>query len=138
MTEDPVSVTGEATVRRAISLLSSMEIRHLPIVNERGELIGMVSDRDLRDVSTPYTLTEDTKADDRALDEPVLKLMTEDPVTVTPSASIDDIIDRLIATKVGALPVIDPESRELVGIISYIDVLRELRAMGSGAEAVAR
>lgn len=129
MTADPVTATATTTVRDAIRILHSLEVRHLPILGARGELVGIVADRDLRDVTVAYTLVESpARAIDWGLDEPVTKLMSIDPVTITADAGIDQVIDVLIATKVGALPVVEPRSRDLLGIISYIDVLRALRS----------
>jgi CBS domain-containing protein len=127
MTEDPITASERTTVKDAIRILDSQEIRHLPILGSHGELVGMVTDRDLRSVTLPYTLVEDAAAADAALEEPISKVMSREPVTVAPDADIDDVMELLMQTKVGAIPVVEPRSRDVVGIVSYVDVLRELQ-----------
>jgi acetoin utilization protein AcuB len=125
MTEDPVTIKTTATVREAVRVLRSMEIRHLPVLGEHGELVGIVTDRDVRDVMVPYWIVEDLEINESTLDEPVIKLMTQDPVTIQADTPVEEVIEILVRTKVGALPVIEPRSRDLIGIVSYIDILRE-------------
>jgi CBS domain-containing protein len=108
-------VRADATVKEALAILQSMDIRHLPVVSERDELIGMVSDRDLRGVSIPRLIDERWFGDLRVA-------MQEKIIDVT------EIIELMLEHKVGALPVIDGD-RGLVGIVSYMDVLRELAVL---------
>ena len=117
MTEDPMTLPVNAKVREALSVLQTLEIRHLPIVSESNELLGMLSDRDLRSA----------KASD--LDMRVVELMSSDVMSVGPEADAGEVIDLMIESKVGAVPVVDDETSSLVGIISYIDVLRHLRGL---------
>jgi len=53
--------------------------------------------------------------------------MSLDVIAAEPETELGDIVDVLVAHKVGALPVVHPDTRELVGIISYVDVLRALQ-----------
>jgi CBS domain-containing protein len=76
----------------------------------------MLSDRDLRSA----------RASD--LDALVTELMSADVVSVGPESDALEVIDLMIDTKVGAVPVVDDEDGSLLGIISYVDVLRKLRA----------
>lgn len=117
MTEDPMTLPVNAKVRDALSVLQTLEIRHLPIVSESNELLGMLSDRDLRSA----------KASD--LEMRVVELMSADVMSVGPEADATEVIDLMIESKVGAVPVVDDETSSLVGIISYIDVLRHLRPL---------
>jgi acetoin utilization protein AcuB len=127
MTEDPITVTEQTTVREALRILDTQEIRHLPVLGAHEELVGIVTDRDLRSVTIPYTLVE-TELADASLDEPISKVMSTKPITVGPDADLDAVIELMMQTKVGAIPVVEPRSRDLLGIISYVDVLRELQA----------
>jgi acetoin utilization protein AcuB len=128
MTEDPVTIKMTASVRDAVRVLRSMEIRHLPVIGEHGELVGIVTDRDVRDVMVPYWIVEDLDINESTLDEPVSKVMTREPVTIQADTTIDEVIEILVRMKVGALPVVEPRSRDLIGIVSYIDILREVAA----------
>lgn len=127
MTPNPVFVTPDATVADVWDLMRERAIRHVPVI-EGGTLVGMLSDRDLAHFDMAHLLTvEGAEALRRALGTPVGKLMSVDVVAVNPEAELDEVVDLLIEHRVGALPVVRPESGELVGIVSYIDVLEALR-----------
>lgn len=53
MTESPATIGPAWTIRSAVRLLQTLDVRHLPVVNEQGELVGMLSDRDLRALAVP-------------------------------------------------------------------------------------
>jgi acetoin utilization protein AcuB len=126
MTEDPVTVTASSTVGEAMQILQELNVRHIPVVNQSNELVGMLSDRDLRAVSVPRTIDEEWLGELRiALETPVARVMSSNVVTVQEEASMPEVIELMLDNKIGAVPVVDADSA-LVGIISYIDVLREL------------
>lgn len=127
MTPNPVTVDEMATVGEALELLSSLEVRHLPVISE-GELQGILSDRDLKGIGV------DLEADPEGLERvkallsaPVGRMMSGNVLSVDPSSDVSELIDLLLSEKVGAVPVVDEESSDLVGIVSYVDVLRALR-----------
>jgi acetoin utilization protein AcuB len=53
--------------------------------------------------------------------------MSPDVIAVAPEAELGEVVDLLLEHRVGAVPVVRPETGELIGIVSYIDVLRVLR-----------
>jgi acetoin utilization protein AcuB len=53
--------------------------------------------------------------------------MSSDVICVEPETELADVVELLLEHKIGALPVVRPDTRELIGIVSYIDVLRGLR-----------
>ena len=127
MTARPVAVRGNDRVADTVQLLQSLEIRHLPVVNAQQELIGMLSDRDLRGLSMPVMINDDWLGTaPGALDAPVSSLMTGGPISVDLEADLEEIVDLMIDHKIGAVPVTDGEGR-LAGIVSYEDVLRNLQ-----------
>jgi len=127
MTESPVTVSETASLGEALEILSELEIRHLPVVR-KGEVVGMLSDRDLRALGLSTTADVQRMDAIRAsLTARVTTLMTGDVVTVDRDTSLPEIVDLMISEKIGAIPVVDPDSDTLVGIISYIDVLKALR-----------
>jgi len=111
MTKNPASIRITATGRRALALLHELDVRHLPVLNEDNELVGMLSDRDFARTTN--------------LDGPVADLMSSDVLSLTLDSELTDILELMLTHKVGALPVTDGDNA-LVGIVSYIDVLREL------------
>jgi CBS domain-containing protein len=130
MTENPVTVSETASLGEALEILSELEIRHLPVVR-KGEVVGMLSDRDLRALGLSTTADVQRMDAIRAsLTARVTTLMTGDVVTVDRDTILPEIVDLMISEKIGAIPVVDPDSDTLVGIISYIDVLKALRDVG--------
>lgn len=126
MTPNPERVEVTDSLREVVSRLMELDVRHLPVVSN-DELIGMISDRDLRTVAgvTPGV----TRPEDVAWDRAVTSIMQGDVIAVEPSDDLRDAVDLMIEHKVGALPVVDGVNGMLVGIVSYIDVLRHAREM---------
>jgi acetoin utilization protein AcuB len=58
---------------------------------------------------------------------PIVNVMSPDVICVEPETALGDVVELLLEHKVGALPVVRPDTREVIGIVSYIDVLRALR-----------
>ncbi len=124
MTENVRFIRPEETISDAVELLQTLEVRHLPVVNEDDELVGMLSDRDLRSLFVPFD--EDGETAGSVLTQgrmTVAKIMSSNVSAVDAEDTVADVVDRLLEDKVGALPVVDHDNK-LVGIISYVDVLR--------------
>ena len=129
MTHDPVSIDSSASVADVCELMRERDIRHVPIV-ERGTLVGIASDRDLARLDLGSVLaSEGPDWLRQQLETPIVRFMSPDVISVFPEMDIGDAVDLLIDHKVGALPVLRLETGELVGILSYIDVLKALRTL---------
>lgn len=124
MTEDPITAQSSTAIGKVLNTLFESDVRHLPIV-DGDQLVGIVSDRDLRAFLAP-TMLELERPDDvrKRLAQPVSTVMNADVVSVTPETDLSEVIEMMIDQKVGAVPVVQPGTDELVGIVSYIDVLR--------------
>ena len=134
MTESPETLPITSTVADAVQLLQTLDVRHIPIVDRRGAVAGMFSDRDLRALSIPRTLNDEWFGEFRiALETQLASVMTADVITINEDTQTTEIIELMLEHKVGALPVLDADGL-LVGIVSYIDVLRALYQLE--AEAV--
>jgi acetoin utilization protein AcuB len=128
MTRDPMTVEVHAKIADALEILQTLEIRHLPIVDRKGALVGMISDRDIRNAALPFTAYNGVAGIHKdLLAKPVVEIMSSDITTINPETDVSEIIDLLLELKIGALPVVDDETNDLVGIVSYVDVLRALR-----------
>lgn len=128
MTKALVTIKPADTVRVALRLMEDQEVRHLPVV-QGSRLVGMVSDRDLREYRLPVLEEiENPEYADDLLETPVADLMNTDLVTLEPGESLQTTIDLMLEYGVGALPVVDGHDEELQGIISYVDVLRFVRS----------
>lgn len=127
MQSEVVSIRSNASVREAILLLEDWHIRHLPVVDD-GKLVGMVSDRDLRDFRLPpIDEADDPDYADRMLSRAVSEAMSEEVLTVAPEDSLRSVVDAMIDGRVGAIPVVSDADGTVVGIVSYIDMLRIFR-----------
>jgi acetoin utilization protein AcuB len=127
MTPNPVTVTVEESLVDAWDLMRELDIRHVPVVQD-GALVGMLSDRDLGHLDmTRMAMGEGADALRRELAKPIIDVMRSDVIFVEPETGLNDVIALLIEHKVGALPVVQPDTRELLGIVSYIDVLRAVQ-----------
>ena len=127
MTADPLTVTAEATIAEVWDLMREADVRHIPVVQAEA-LVGMVSDRDLARVDILRLLkVEGAAALREELATPIVRVMSSDVIAVGPDAEIGEVIDLLIDHKIGAVPVLREETREVLGIISYVDVLRALQ-----------
>jgi acetoin utilization protein AcuB len=129
MTTNPVTVTPRATLGEVWDLMREADIRHVPVVNA-GALVGMLSDRDLAALDVAGVLTtEGADALRRRLARPVVTLMSSDVVSVEAEDDVAEVVDLMLEHKVGAVPVVRSGIQELVGIVSYIDVLRAVREL---------
>jgi acetoin utilization protein AcuB len=127
MTANPVTVDPKASTAEAWDLMRELAIRHVPVVQD-GALIGMLSDRDLGHLDIGRVLALEGAAAARAeLARPVIESMSADVIFVYPETEVADVIGLLLEGRVGALPVIRPDTREVLGIISYVDILRALQ-----------
>jgi acetoin utilization protein AcuB len=126
MTPKPVTVSPQTSFGEVWDLMRDMEIRHVPVV-QAGTLLGILSERDLALLDVNRVLTvEGADALRRDLATPVVDVMSADVITVEPETTLSDVVAVFLESKVGALPVVEP-SGEVVGIVSYIDVLRALQ-----------
>jgi CBS domain-containing protein len=89
----------------------------------------MVSDRDLRTYTLPRSEQIIRPDEARAhLGANVHTVMRTDVIAVTPDTPVAEIVDILLRERIGAVPVLQTASRQLLGMVSYIDVLRVARA----------
>ena len=114
MSPDPVTVRQDAPLAEAARLMRQHHFRQLPVMDQGGRLVGIITDRDLRQtVGFGEPLRENLIVAD---------VMTVDPITIPLSATMDDAVRVLADRGFGALPVV--RSNKLVGIITYMDILR--------------
>ncbi len=121
MTPNPVTVTPRNAIRTAINLMREGGFRRLPVV-DRGRLVGIITDRDLRRAAnSPYVVREKWY-DNFVLDHiEVGTCMTSDPVTVSPDDTVSQAARLIRDRKVGGLPVV--ADGQLVGIVTETDLL---------------
>jgi acetoin utilization protein AcuB len=103
---DPATVTRGATVRDALDILEQQGLRYLPVVDERGSLVGTVAERVL------------LRADDG---EPVHKYMAGSVITVTEYTTLEEAARIMADQRLGLLPVL--RHGKLVGVVTETDLL---------------
>jgi acetoin utilization protein AcuB len=117
MSRRVITIDAEQPVQEATCLLLRHRLRQLPVVR-RGQLVGIISHRDLRAARPPIRT--------------VAGAMTANPITIGPDAAIDEAARILRSYKIGGLPVVDRQ--RLVGIITVADVLDAFVALSGIGE----
>ena len=126
MTTPVHTVRQEAPVERAADLLAAKSVTALPVLDNFGALVGMVSEGDLlrhRVPSDPVAhARRDLARDARRPPAAVRDIMSRHVVTTTADADVADVADAMLQRDVRSVPVTD--GRRVVGIISRRDILR--------------
>jgi acetoin utilization protein AcuB len=126
MTPKPFTLRPTDSLNVANALMKEKRIRRIPIVNEVGKLVGIVTDRDLKEVSPSKASTLDVWELHYVLDKlKVEDIMTKKPFTVMPDTPIERAALLMLEKRVEGLPVLDATGR-LVGILTEGDVFRAL------------
>ena len=116
-----ITVSPDSSIGVAIALMREGGFRRLPVVDE-GRLVGIVTDRDLRQATnSPLVLRERWYSDFLLEAIKVKSCMTPDPITIAPDTPVLDAARLLRQHKIGGLPVV--EGGEVVGIITTTDTL---------------
>ncbi|TGG90412.1 CBS domain-containing protein [Natronospirillum operosum] len=125
MSRPVVTVELDDDLQEVKRLFESSGFHHLVVV-EKKRLVGVVSDRDLLRAISPYLGTAAESARDLAtLNKRVHQIMTRKVHTVPLSATIHDVVEKLMAHRISCVPVVDDNHRP-VGILTWRDILREL------------
>jgi len=124
MTPNPVTVTPRNAIRTAVNLMREVGCRRLPVV-DRGRLVGIITDRDLRRAANSPFVVREQWYDNFILDHiEVASCMTPNPLTIHPGAPICEAARLMRDHKVGGPPVV--ADGQLVGIITETDLLNFL------------
>ncbi len=101
-------------------------IRHLPIVDDAGRVLGLITQRDLFRILSPHIVEAGIQYDQAALNAFVLKrVMTPKPMTLRPEDPLSKLVEMMIRNKYGCCPIVN-EIGILTGIVTEIDVLKYL------------
>ncbi|MGD9950910.1 MAG: CBS domain-containing protein [Desulfobulbus sp.] len=136
MTPSPITVMPEQTVAEAIELLQQYNIRHLPVVDDQGRLLGVLSDRDLRSArpSSVARSKERGSVEEQVNNTPVSVVMVRDILYLRPNTTLDDALILFQSRKIGALPVVNDDEK-LVGVFTTADLMNAYRDLfGLGAK----
>ena len=141
MTKDPFTIDADAPIGTAMDLMRTKNLRHLPVVDNAGAILGIVTDRDLRHAAFSPAIGEylSTSGQRRlqqfgeALDNVRVKdAMTWGVVTTHPEAPLGHAALIMSERRVGSLPVV--ADGRLVGMLTERDVLRAVAREGNVRE----
>jgi CBS-domain-containing membrane protein len=124
MTEAPTVIRATAPIREALVVLQSLEVRHLPVVDWGGGLVGVVSDRELGTLSISRILDHDSGDEMPTwLEQQVGSIMRITAHAVGPEADLEHVVRLMVDEKLHAVPVVRSDGI-LIGLVSYVDLLR--------------
>lgn len=119
MTRELATIQVEATAATATQMMLRIGLRHLPVVDAEGRLVGILSDRDLRGPM----VGDDRPARLITTETAVGELMTREVVTALPGDDLGEVANKLVERRIGAVPIVDASGR-LLGILSFVDVMK--------------
>ena len=118
-----ITISPDETVHRAMFLMQKNRIRHLPVVDADDRVVGIVSSRDVR--SAIDTINDIEVSDVFRLNKyDIREIMTSPAETTGPDVKLQDCVQLLADRKFGCLPVVDPQTQRIVGIVTETDILR--------------
>jgi acetoin utilization protein AcuB len=121
MTSDPVTISPHDTLSQAKSIMDAGHFRRLPVM-EGGKLVGIVTERDLRE----YTGYLESTRVNAAMRSPL--------VTITPYNTVEDAARLMLKHKIGGLPIVADGT--LVGIVTTSDLLRAFLLVVAGTNQI--
>jgi len=119
MNQNVFTLKENDSVEQAITLINEKKIRHIPIVNDQNNLVGIVTDRDIKEAS-PSSLYVNLNHD--FFTKPVKEIMKKEIVTAHPLDFVEEVAVLFYEHRIGCLPIVKEDL--LVGIITQTDVLR--------------
>ncbi|MFN2169475.1 MAG: CBS domain-containing protein [Anaerolineae bacterium] len=123
MSRRPVTIGVDCTITEALRVMRENQVRRLPVLNDRGDLVGIVSEKDLLYASpSPATSLSIYEMHDVLSRLKVSELMTAEVITVGPDTLLEEAARIMADNKLGGLPVV--EDGRLVGIITETDIFK--------------
>ena len=151
MTRDPVTVTPETPLTEVIRTIAERKISGLPVVDDAGKLVGVISETDLMWRETgvtppPYIMLLDSviylenpghyeRELHKALGQTVKEAMSQNPITVAPEKPLREAAQILHEHKIHRLPVLNGDG-QVVGILTRGDIIRAMAADQEGEEGI--
>lgn len=120
MTQQPLRIKSDSSVTAALALLAMGDVRHLPVVDDDDQVLGMLSERDVIGLLAP-SVANLAEEFEKATKLQVSDFMQSGAVVLEPEDELNDAIKLFLEHRFGAFPVV--KENRLVGILSYLDVL---------------
>jgi len=123
MTDSVLSIHAEEDLEKLNALMGEINVRHVPVVDDEGEVIGIVSQRDLlRSALDTIGVLPQVQQKDLLSSTTVREIMVADPQTVEADENIEEAGQIMLDAKWGCLPVV--EGKRLVGILTESDFIK--------------
>ncbi|HAC63880.1 MAG TPA: phosphoribulokinase [Cyanothece sp. UBA12306] len=142
MTPNVITVTPQTPLPEAIQILAEKKISGLPVVDDSGKLIGVISETDLMWQETgvepaPYIMILDSviylqnparyeKEIHKALGQTVGEVMSDHPISIKSSQSLREAAHIMHEKKIRRLPVVDDTGKQVIGILTQGDIIRSM------------
>ncbi len=137
MTHEPITVTEDTAVDKALEMMREADVRRFPVLNKRGKLVGMVAEKDLLYASpSPATSLSIYEIAYLLSKIKVGDVMTHDVISVTADTPLEEAARIMVDNEVSGLPVLD--EGKLVGIITETDMFRIFLEMFGARESGVR
>jgi acetoin utilization protein AcuB len=134
MTSPAITVHRDTPFQDALNLMREHKFRRLPVVDERGRLVGIVSERDmLHAAPSPATSLSVWEVNYLLWKLKIADVMTENVLTVAPDTPIEDAAQIMVSRKIGGLPVVDANGA-VVGMITETDIFKAFTELLGGGE----
>ena len=124
MSKNPATVKPDEGIKDAMWKMEHGHFRHLPVVDDQGKLIGMLTDRDVRLIRPSLAFVNKDDAAVQLWSIAVQQAAVFDPVSVKPETTLKEAAEIMLRWHVGGLPVVDDHGKP-IGVITYTDLLRE-------------
>jgi acetoin utilization protein AcuB len=135
MSSPPVTITPDTPFQDALKLMNDHGFRRLPVVNKKGNLVGIVSERDLLYASpSPATSLSVWEITYLLSKIHIREIMTKEVITTMSDTPIEDAAHLMADNKIGGLPVVDERNR-VVGVITETDIFKSFVEMFAGGHS---
>ena len=124
MSKNPATIQPNDGLKDAIWKMEHGHFRHLPVVDEKNKLIGVLTDRDVKLIRPSLAFTNKEDAEVQLWSISVQQAAVFDPISVKPETTLKEAAQLMLRWHVGGLPVVDNQGT-VVGVITYTDILRE-------------
>ena len=115
MSHTPVTIRDNTVYSKAFNIMQEKDLHHLPVVNEKNEIVGILTRRDLQIAAQHF----------REAPVEVSDVMHTQVVTISPDEPLVVAARQMIDKRIGGLPVLD-DNGKMVGILTETDLLRAL------------
>ncbi len=123
MASEPIVVDENTSIMKATQIMKENNIRRIPVVRD-GRLIGIISDRDIKEAAPSKATSLDVHELYYLLSEIKIKdIMTPDPITLRENDSVEKAAVIMLENRISGMPIVDDENH-VIGIITETDVFK--------------